>query len=370
MTERILIVKLSSLGDVLHTLPAAQALRAARPRAWIGWAVERGHAPLLRGQPWLDELIEWDRGTARGLARFLSHLRRTTWHTAIDFQGLFRSGLATWWSGAPRRIGSAGARELAPLFYTERVPSGSLDRHAVDRSLDLVARLGARVPGLPLDRPYVDGRPPAVGLPPQALFPLYPNATEARDVHAWLAQRGFDPQRQQLVILNPHCRRPANVWPLPRFAELARRLLEVPTIRVAISGGAVARELGDRLSAIVGDRLWRADGRFSLLGSAVLFARASAVVTGDTGPMHIAAAVGTPIVAMLGATAPVRTGPYAADAVVLHKRLDCSPCLAKHCRLALDSPPCQEQITVDDVFAAVLAQLARHAHAEPLRTTA
>jgi ADP-heptose:LPS heptosyltransferase len=102
----------------------------------------------------------------------------------------------------------------------------------------------------------------------------------------------------------------------------------------------------------------RADGRFSIVGSAELIRRAAVFVTGDTGPMHIAAAVGAPIVAMLGPTMPIKTGPYAADAVVLRKQLHCSPCLAKKCPLNVDPPPCMGEITVDEVYRATLARLA------------
>lgn len=356
MTARVLIVKLSSLGDVLHALPAAQALRAALPQATLAWAVEQAHAPVLRCQSFLDETIVWDRGTLRGFREFIGRLRATPWDLAIDLQGLFRSGLVAWLSGARRRIGFAAARELAPLFYTERVPLQTMDCHAVERLLELVGHLGAALPGMPLARPYVAGGPPAAPRPGPALFPLHPSADELAAVDRWCAAHRFDPSRQRLVILNPHCRRPANVWPLERFVELARRLLAAGT-RVAVTGGAAAGHLGDAMSRRLGDALWRADGCFSVLGSAALLARAALLVTGDTGPMHLAVAVGTPVVALLGATAPVRTGPYASDAVVIHKRLACAPCLAKRCPLGHDPPACMAAIGVDEVYQAVCARL-------------
>ena len=356
MSQRVLIVKLSSLGDVLHALPAVQALRAAMPNATLGWAVEKAHAPLLRGQTFIDELIVWDRGTARGFARFIARLRINRWDLAIDMQGLFRSGLVTWLSGARRRIGALPSRELASLFYNEHVRLTTMDRHAVDRLLEFVGHLGADVANLRQDRPYVDGRPPADTSRSPELFPLRPSTEDLAQVDAWCVEHGFDVTRDRLVVLNPHCRRPANVWPLARFIELARRLL-ASGIRVAVTVGGVARDLCDAMSRELGPQLWRADGRFSLLGSAALFARSKVLVTGDTGPMHIAAAVGTRIVALLGATAPVRTGPYAADAVVIHKRLPCSPCLAKQCPLKHDPPACLVEIGVDEVFSAVMSRL-------------
>jgi lipopolysaccharide heptosyltransferase I len=357
MLKSILIVKLSSLGDVLHALPAAQALRAAHPGARIGWAVERAYAPIVRGQPWLDEVIEWDRGTKASYVDFIRRLRGGRWQTAIDLQYLFRSGLITRLSGARRRIGFRQAREMARVFYNETVEFTTLNCHAVERSLELVAHLGAHVPGLPLDRPYVDDRPPARGLAGRELFPLCPTAADHEAVDAWFRQQRVDPVCDRLIVLNPHCRRPANVWPWRKFADLARRLASLAGVRVVLTGGAVARSLCDQIAAAAGCEVLRADARFSLLGSAVLFSQSKVVVTGDTGPMHLAAAVEVPTVALLGATAPALTGPYAADAVVLRKRLDCAPCLAKRCPLKFDPPLCMDQITVDEVFAAVLRQL-------------
>ncbi len=136
-----------------------------------------------------------------------------------------------------------------------------------------------------------------------------------------------------------------------------RRLTSVAGVRVALTGGPAARPLCDTIAATA-PLVLRADGSFSLLGSSDLIARSACLVTGDTGPMHLAAAVGTPVVAMLGATNPIRTGPYASSAIVLHKHLACSPCLAKRCPLKHDPPLCLDQISVDEVCAAVLRQIA------------
>lgn len=366
MPERILIVKLSSLGDVIHTLPAAQALRRRFPEAKIAWAVERAHAGVLRGLPFVDELIEWDRGTWRSLADFVGRLRAQPWDIAIDFQGLFRSGAATLASRAKRRIGFAPLRECAHWFYNERVPTPKQPLHAVEKYLQLIEPLGASFPGLPLKRPYLqygmtvkssvsDG----VAYVPSGpeMFPLVSSAADRAAVDSWLAARGFDAARERLVLLNPHCRKEANIWPAERFEKLAERLLAEPGVRVAVTGGPVAKELCDTIAAAHGDKVWRADGAFSLLGSAELIRRASAFVTGDTGPMHIAAAVGTPLVAIFGPADPLRTGPYTAEAIVINKRLPCAPCFAKHCPLTDTPKKCLTDISPAEVFAAVISQL-------------
>jgi len=366
MANHILIVKLSSLGDVIHTLPAVQALKRRFPESRITWAVERAHSGVLRGLPFIDEVIEWDRHTWRTLGDFLGRLRKRNWDLAIDFQGLFRSGFTAWAARAKRRLGFAPLRECAHWFYNEHVPTPRAPLHAVEKYLKLIEPLGASYPGLPLERKYLA---PANATMSSAaatkafvptgpeMFPLRTADADREDVDKWLAARDFDPSRERLVVLNPHCRKEANIWPAERFAALADRLLGEPDTRVALSGGPIAKELCDVIAAKHGDRVWRADGAFSLLGSAELIRRASAFVTGDTGPMHIAAAVGTPIVALFGPADPLRTGPYAADAVVLTKRLPCAPCFAKQCPLTATPKKCLTDIGVDEVFAATLGQL-------------
>jgi lipopolysaccharide heptosyltransferase I len=346
MAPRILIVKLSSLGDVLHTLPAGQLLRQAFPEAHIGWAVERAHSGLLAGQPWLDEPITWDRGQPNAGWRFLRQLRATHWDFAIDFQGLLRSALVARGSGARRSFGHAPTKEQAHWLYHERIPLPTMDRHAVERSLDLAhavaTRLGAAIPPRDHLRPT---------------FPLYPSEADRLAVDGWLAAQCIR-DSERLVLLNPHCRKDANRWPTERFTQLAERLLRAGT-RVALVGGNVARDVCDAIARPLGPRLLRADGRFSLLATAELIRRADVFVTGDTGPMHIAAAVGTPIVALFGPANPLRTGPYTAKAHVIHRRLTCSPCYAKaRCPLGHAVPACMEEIEVDEVLAAVNAQLA------------
>ncbi len=346
MAPRILIVKLSSLGDVLHTLPAGQLLRQAFPEAHLGWAVERAHAGLLAGQPWLDELIVWDRGQAQGSWRFLRELCASRWDVAIDFQGLWRSALVARVSGARRIFGHAPTKEHSHWLYHERVPLATMDRHAVERSIDLAHAVALRLRGTVPAREQV--RP---------AFALYPGAADRLAVDEWCAAQGLR-AGERLVLLNPHCRKDANRWPAERFTQLADRLLRAGH-RVALVGGNVAGDVCDAIARPLSESLWRADGKFSLLATAELIRRAQVFVTGDTGPMHIAAAVGTPIVALFGPANPLRTGPFTPSAQVIYKRLPCSPCYAKaRCPLGHAIPACLAEISVDEVSAAVSGQLA------------
>ncbi len=357
--QSVLIVKLGALGDVVNALPAAQAIRAAAPSARLGWVVESGQAAIVRSQPWIDEVIEWNRRRWSKSGDFLRRLRHTRWEAAIDFQGSLRSGLAMYLSGARRRIGFTPSLELAQWFYNECVPLESLDRHPVERNFDLAAQLGAVMPGGPIDRPYLRDEAPTHAPGAERLFRLRPTNDELEAVEAWQRTRNFVPERDRLVVLNPHASRPANRWPVMHFIQLAQRLLSLGNVRVALAGGTSARETCDRIAEPFGERLWRADGRFSPLGTAALFSQADVVVTGDTGPMHLAAAMGTPIVALFGATDPMRSGPYSSSAVVLNRNLACSPCLAKRCPLNYVPAACLEQLSVDRVLAAVVSRLAQ-----------
>jgi lipopolysaccharide heptosyltransferase I len=369
MVDNVLIVKLSSLGDVIHTLPAAQALRTRFPQARLGWAVESAHAAVLAGQPFLDEVIVWQRGRRGGLASFVRRLRRTRWQLAVDFQGLFRSGLASWASGAKQRVGFGRRREFAHWWYTERVPMLPAEAHAVERSLELARWLGAEFAAPPPQRAYVQAgcaagtRQSSGGVPtpfaPARWFPLYPGPTHRAEAEGWLRQHGLARLSQPLVLLHPHCRKPANVWPAARFAALARTLM-ARGCKVVLIGGLAAQEACGAVAAAAPGVL-RADGRLSLLGSAVLMGSSAVVVTGDTGPMHIAAAVGTPIVALFGAASPLRTGPYTDRAEVITATLPCQPCFGRYCRLGYVQPACMELITVPKVLAAVERALARSA---------
>lgn len=350
MAPRILIVKLSSLGDVLHTLPAARMLREAFPDAHLGWAVERAHAGLLSGQPCLDALHVWNRGASRGFRQFIGELRSGRWDLAIDFQGLLRSALIARLSGARHVFGHAPTKERAYWLYNQRVPLATMERHAVDRSLDLAAAV--------IDR--LGGTQPTRGTS-RAEFPLYPSVADQHAVDAWWSAQNIR-DGERLVLLNPHCRKDANRWPVERFTALAKNLMKQPGVRVALVGGAIAREVCDAIAAPLGDRIARADGALGLLASAELIRRADAFVTGDTGPMHIAAAVGTPIVAIFGPANPLRTGPYTDRAQVLYKKLSCSPCYARdRCPLGHAVPACMAEISVAEVQCAVMAALAEAA---------
>lgn len=348
---RVLILKLSAIGDVIHTLPALTTLRRHHPEAVIDWLVEDAAADLLTGHPALSEVITvprraWKalRQQGRWFAALRAHLgfrrelrRRPAYDLLIDFQGLAKSA---WWATAVRARRKAGygpglpRNEGAWLALNERVQPGSPDQHAIDRSLVLLEALG--FPRLPL----------AYDLPiPTSL------AHEARTL---LREQGVDPDAG-FVAVNAMTRWPTKNWTSAGFAAVVRTLAEqgIPVVFTGAPGdageiSAIAREVGRPVA--------RLDGRTPLRGLAAVYQAARVVLTTDTGPMHLAAAVGTPVVALFGPTAPWRTGPYGEGHEVVRLELPCSPCFKRACHTReVETHACMQRLDPAQVARRVLA---------------
>lgn len=315
---RILIIKPSSLGDVVHALPTVNLVRRKYSEAHISWLVNDTLTSLLQHSPIIDEIIPFERrrfGSLTQLPRFgkfLTTLRRRRFDIVIDLQGLLRSGIITWATRAPRRIGLSDAREGARLFYNEMVNVPRV--HAVDRYL-----LAARYLGC-------DSAP--------VEFPL--------GVSKSVASEG-------LIAVNPSARWATKLWGDDKFADLIRRL---PADRVVLTGSATERAQIDKIAQ--GRR--NLTGQTDLFQLAELYRRCQVVITNDSGPMHLAAAVGTPVVAIFGPTDPALTGPYGKQHVVLRAGVPCSPCFKDSCANRVHME-CMKLITVEQVLEAARAFL-------------
>ncbi len=350
---RLLIIKLSALGDVVHTLPALTTLRRHRPDAEISWLVEDASAGLVEGHPALNRCLalprrEWSRlartrrwlRAGRGLVRFVREFRRTEYDLALDFQGLAKSGLWMMLARSRRKAGfgrGSSRTEGAWLALSERVPPLSADVHALDRSLHLLEALG--FPRLPV------------------AYDLLPGPGVGAEVDRLLRDAGLDPSTG-FVAINPMTRWLTKDWEPGRFAAVADRLQEAG-FPVVFTGAPGDREAIDLILDRMTVRGARVDGRTSLMGLAEVCRRARVVLSTDTGPMHVAVAMGTPVVALFGPTAPWRTGPHGPGHVVLRVGLDCSPCFRRRCQTTqYEARACMLRIDVNEVVAAVLSQAA------------
>ena len=304
---RIALIKLSSLGDVVHALPVAATLRAARPSARLTWVVERREAAILRGHPALDEVVVadtrgWRRARRPGAVRAalgeLLGLRRrlaaARFDVAVDLQGLIKSGAITAATRAPVRVGfhrGWGREPLGALFTNRHVTPPPAARHVVEQYLALLEPLG-------ITERRLEFRLPAVA------------AAEGR-IDEWLATAGLKPQRR-LVVLNPGAARADKRWPVAHFATLAARLGQDAGAHVVVAWGpgeeSAARAIVERAGA-AGPRVWLAPPT-DLDALIALLRRASVMVAADTGPLHLGAALGTPCVGLYGPTSAARNGPY------------------------------------------------------------
>jgi heptosyltransferase-1 len=305
---RILIVKLSSIGDVVHALPAAAFIKRAIPKAHISWVVERRASEILKDSPVIDHLIEIDtrswrrqllaRRTTLEVRARLADLRQPgsrgngygRFDVAIDLQGLIKSGVVARASGARRRIGfeSCDLREKASrLFLTEQVITSDL-KHVIEKNL-AVARAAAGAGG-------------SVANPRDYEFPISLTSDDER----FAAGRE---QQGRFAILNPGGGWPTKLWPAERFGQLADWLLEEHRLKSIVTYGPGEEALANEVAASSQARAARPLAS-TLKQFVALARRASLFVGGDTGPLHLAAASGAPIVGIYGPTSPERNGPF------------------------------------------------------------
>ncbi len=326
---RILLVKLSSFGDVIHALPTLEALRAAFPYGHLTWLVEEAFAPLLAGHPALDEVwpiprLRFSRqAMSQGLpalTKVIGRMRVHPFDIVIDLQGLLKSALWVALAKGPRKIGYNGTREGSYLVLTEKLPPYNPDAHAVLRYLNVAQHLGA---------------PEA---PPR--FRLEHLLTDHGEILSEINQEPY-------VVFHPGARWATKLWPAASWARLAE-LLAAKEVTVVLTGSPSDKNLADAILRESKAPILNLAGRTTVSQLAVVLKRAAFAVTTDTGPMHLAAALGTPVVALFGPTAPWRTGPFGQGHEVVRLRLECSPCFKRDC----PDPRCLTELPLDMVSAA------------------
>lgn len=332
--RNMLFIKPSSLGDIVHAMPAFTALRRAYPMATLTWLVKQQWSELVERIEGIDRVWPVPSGMKGWLSQ-LSALRKERFDAVIDLQGLFRSAATGWLTGAPQRTGFATAREGSPWFYTHPVPVPSADMHAVDRYLLAAQKMGAIV----TEKPE---------------FSFRIRQSDREQVDRLLREAGLAP-RAHWVAINVSARWPTKRWPIASFAAAADRIQKEGSAVVFIGG---SDERGDvtAVKALMKTPAVDLAGRTTVGLLPALLTEAALFLTNDSGPMHVAAAVGTPVVALFGPTSPVRTGPYGANHRVLSGQVPCSPCFSRSCRNPVYLE-CLKQISVEQVTTVVREQL-------------
>jgi len=293
---RILIVRLSAIGDVVRVLPALHALRHAFPDAQIDWAVERKSADIVEGHPALDRVLIYERGAARGLesARtFLSFcrlVRNSHYDMVVDFHGIFKSGLLNFFSRAPQRFGFARprARELSYLFTKKRIPLGAAVLNRIEENLVLSDAIS----------------------PQHHTLDVIIDVPEEIQAHVdGFFDATFDGGKL-VVAMHVPVDRPEKQWPLDYFAMMADFLLADGRFDVILTYGPGQRATADYVLTKAKRNPVVAPEMPDLKHYAWLAHRADLYFGGDTGPMHIASAMGASVVAVFGGTDPARHAPF------------------------------------------------------------
>jgi 3-deoxy-D-manno-octulosonic-acid transferase/heptosyltransferase-1 len=344
----ILVVKMSALGDVIQALPVIPALKATFPGARIHWLVEEAAEPIVRLHPSVDRVLvsrrrrwgkDWrhpDRWSqvieeVLGLVR---QLRRPRYDLAIDFQGLMKSGVWMHFAEASRKVGFDGVREWGHIFLTERVSPLHPDLHAVERYLHLVAWIGGEIEG-------VD-------------FGICPPPDARRRLRKVLQRNGWGGDAPYAVIV-PTARWRTKRWEETSFAEVADRLAQDLDLRVAVTGVRQDRSIARGILRRMRHPAVDLAGETDVVTLMALLEGARVVVSVDSGPMHLAAALGTPVVALFGPTAPWRTGPYGRGHRVIRSPSSCSPCFRRLC----SRRTCMDRIRPREVVEAVAEVVSR-----------
>ncbi|HTQ40147.1 MAG TPA: glycosyltransferase family 9 protein [Pirellulales bacterium] len=299
-TPRILICRMSAIGDTILTLPVACALRRQYPRAYIAWAVERGASPMVMGHACLDEVIVLKRGwfvSPKQWWLLRQRLKPLRIEVAVDCQSITKTALAAWLSGAKLRIGCKGKYgcELSPLLNNHLIEPSS--PHLTDRSLELLAPLGIHSP--------------------QVEFQLPVAAAAMESANGYLREMGLD---RGFALINPGATWNSKLWVMERFGEVACHLGRRHGLPSLVVWGGENELNWAREIVAHSDGHARLARKTSLPELAAICRAARIFIGSDTGPLHMAVAVGTPSVGIYGATRPEDCGPYGPQNIALQER--------------------------------------------------
>ena len=339
--ENILVVKLSAIGDVIHALPVSYAIKETYPEAYLTWVVEPTAYDILAGNPYIDDIILFEKKRFRTVRGFLEEfrpfrheLRARRYDAALDLQGLFKSAAIVAQSGAKLRLGTVNMRE-GSSYVSRPVRGAHATGHIVERYLDVARALGCRVEDV--------------------RFPVNVAAREAASADALLAAEGVH-EASRFAVLAIGANWPNKRWPTKYFAVLADWLYGEKIIPVLVGGGRLDESLVRGIEALAEVPPVNLVGRTSLKELAHILTRAAFVLGGDTGPVHLAAGLGTKTIMLMGPTDANRNGPYGQQENAMEIPRACKACWKRACPKGLD---CLAILSVEEVQAKIREVLAR-----------
>ncbi len=342
-TQKILIIKLSSLGDIVHSLPFLRSLRRNFPQSHIAWVVEEKCQDLLKGREDIDELIvirtkqwrkRWNLNTLQELTRFFRRIRSASYDVVIDLQGLIKSGVISWLSGAPNRIGfpSLDCREKPNAWFNNIKGDSEQEPHIIDKNLSLLKTLKVEV-----DRAF-----PPTPIPSEADFYIDHYLESEPDLLA-----------KPVIALNPGAGFETKRWNPDCFAGLGDRVHEELGWHTLLTWGPGEKDLVDAIAHKMKAPSWIAPPT-DIVQSMALFQRIQLFVGCDTGPLHLCSLLGIPTVSLWGPIDPKRNAPVGPEHQVIVKLQSCSFCFKRKCPTQNE---CMTEISVDEVFTAVEANI-------------
>lgn len=339
---KILLVRLSAIGDVIHALPAASAIKKAFPDAEINWLAEERVADLVRLNPYVDKIIVMPRKQWREIAKhskwlslkavvgFLGGLRTYHFDLVLDLHGFFKSALPVGMTKAPFRYGDAAAGEGSGFFYNRPITVPAQVSHKIDRYRVLAEK------ALGFDAEEVE-------------FGIKTGSRAKEKVTGILAEHGLT--RKKFIVMNPYTTWESKDWVIERYGKLAERVKRELDYDVIFTGGPDDRPGIERMLETIAAPVHNLAGLTNLEELAELYQRAELFVGGDTGPMHLAVAVDLPVIAIMGPTNPRIYGPYGErHRVIRAHHLACLNCWKRKCP---NHHECMADITVEEVFTAV-----------------
>lgn len=319
-------MKMSSMGDLLHALPAVRCLKSGL-NAEVDWIVHPAYAELVKCFSDVTRVLVFPRRAAlHAFVRRIRELRAEQYDMIVDLQGILKSALVARAVRAPQRLGPSFHREFSSFFYTAVTGTRNKNRHAVDENMDVIRHLG--LPVLPPEYPIT--------------VPLQPGG-----------------ESSPRIALLPFSRWKTKTWPLMSFIRVGQELQECFGASIYIMGSEAERPLGAEIEKALSGTVVNAAGKTTLPQMAGLLREMDLVIANDSGPMHLAAVLGAPVLAMYGPSDPVRTGPPPGSrSKILRGKLKCQPCFSRVCRYRDSS--CMLTITPEAVIQAAVEMLSKY----------